>query len=456
MNLTLLLTAATLVAVAALSILFSRRPAWGLGLFVASLPFERIGSYSLNPATGYPLLHAAQIVGAGLIGGYGLRFLGGRERLKIPRSFWFLAAFFASAVVSAVLARVQEVWQILVWLAFISTLFLVIAQWASRANVRVIRKTMVIAVLVVSIFGLYQLAGDLAGLPTSVTGLRPVYTKSVLGFTRIQSTALEPLYFANYLFLPLFMLLALGSEVGFDGKVEVTALILAFLNFILTLSRGGYVSGAVGLVLLLVLTRQRMLPWLRTHSRAAAATIVTAIVILLVTTTVAIKIAKPGQFSVATALKNFLGTHAFETGSFTARLHDEKLALQIWEKHPVFGVGIGGFGSAYYGCHIGKCVYRPNNQALEVLAEGGVVGFLVFHAFLLALLVYGWQALKKTTGQQRAMIAGLMAAVVAMVVQSQTFSGFLCCLTYTWGTLGLLAGLSSDTGTHKTAKGGRT
>lgn len=442
MNVTLLLTALTGFLVLALAAFFYVRPSVGLGLFIFSLPFERIGSYALNPVSGYPLLHPAQIIGAGLIGGYGLRWLAGKEKLSVPKSFWFLLAFLASAVVSAIMAQVQEVWSILVWLGFIATLFFVVANIINTTPTKLIRKAMVIVALVISIFGIYQLVGDLAGLPTSATGLRVRYTKEVLGFTRVQTTALEPLYYANYLFLPMFLLLALQMETGFDSKLEVVTLVLVFINFVITLSRGAYVSGIVGLLLLIILSRNRLKTWIKKTALPIAAILIASAAIVLTATTISINIAKPGQFSASQALRSFLSTKVFQTGSFTERARDQKLALKIWHEHPIFGVGIGGFGSAYYGCHVGKCVYRPNNQALEVLAEGGVVGFTAFHLFLVMLLYYGWRALKQTTGERRAMIAGLMAAEVAMVVQSQTFSGFLCCLTYTWGTLALLAGLS--------------
>jgi O-antigen ligase len=437
-----ILTGLTLLTIVALAGLFYRRPAWGLGLFIFSLPFERIGSYPLNPATGYPLLHAAQVIGAGLIGGWLLGLVLKRRRPSFPKSFWFLLAFLASAVISALLVNVEQVWQILVWLIFIVTLFLAVADTTAAVPVKTIRKSLVITALLVGVFGLYQLVGDLAGLSTAATGLRDRYTKEALGFTRIQSTALEPLYYANYLFLPLLVLLALGVETGLAGPLEITTFVVVFLNFVLTLSRGGYVSGGAGLLLLIILSRHRFGHWLKHNSKAAVVILLSSALLVMATVTISVKIAKPGQFSATTALRNFLGAHAFETGSFTERVRDQRLAITIFKSHPVFGVGIGGFGSAYYDCKIGKCVYRPNNQALEVLAEGGIIGFTAFHLFLLAVLYYGWRALSWAKSEQRALIIGLMAAIVAMVAQSQTFSGFLCCLTHTWATLGILAGLS--------------
>lgn len=452
MSVTLMLTALTLTISGLLAILFYLRPTWGLATLIFSLPFERIGAYPLNSATGYPLLHPAQIVGAGLIGGFALRLITNKARLKMPKSFWFLLAFLVSALISALMVKVQEVWQIYVWLLFISALFVTIANLAANVDRRVIRRALVITALVVSIFGIYQLIGDLAGLSTTATGIRAQYTKEVLGFTRVQGPALEPLYYANYLFLPLFVLFALQIETGFKNKLEAITAILVFINFVLTLSRGAYASGVVGLAVLAILMRKRFFGWIKAKGLMIVGLVLTAVLIVLAATTISVKIAKPGQFTAVGALTNFVSTKVFKTGSYTERFRDQKLAISIYKTHPVFGVGIGGFGSAYYGCHVGNCVYRPNNQALEVLAEGGAVGFAAFYAFLVALLYYGYRTFRRTKGEHQAMLAGLIAAVVAMLVQSQTFSGFLCCLTYTWGTLALLAGLS-NTATAKTVKG---
>ncbi len=451
---TLTITAATLLLVLALTGLGWRWPLTGLGLFIFSLPFERIGAYPLNAATGYPLLHPAQITGAALIGALALRWLAGRVRLRPIKALPWLLVFLATSLASALLVHVQEVWEIWIWLIFITALFYTVAQFATRQNLAWIRRWLAISTIVVSLFGLYQFLGDLFGLPYGATGIRDRYSKVVLGFPRLQSTALEPLYFANFLFLPLFVFLALLIKKRGGDRLSQMALATASVAFILTFSRGAYVSGVVGVAVLgLALGGREVWAWLKANYKLVAIGLGVLVVGSGLLLSFSVARTKAGQNGLVT-IENFFGINVLKTGSFTERLSDEKLAIKIFKEHPVFGVGIGGFGSAYYGCHIGKCVYRPNNQALEVLAEGGVVGFTVFYGFLAALVVYGWLALKRTSGDQRTVIAGLLAAVVAMVVQAQTFSGFLCCLTYTWGTLALLAGLSND-GVHKTAKGGR-
>lgn len=439
------LTFATFLLVLGLLWLFLKRPLVGLGLFIFVLPFERIGAYPLNPTTGYPLLHPAQIVGAALIGAFALRWAGSKERLRRIPSLPWLLVFLGTSLLSAILVRVQEVWEIWIWLIFITSLFFIVAQLANRRNLDRVKKALAISTITVAVFGIYQFVGDLLGLPYAATGIRGRYSKAILGFPRLQSTALEPLYFANFLFLPLFVFLALLIKKRGGDRLSQWALATALIAFVLTFSRGAYASGLAGLVVLgLALGGHEVWGWVKGNYKLIAVGLAALVIGGGLVISFSVARTRNGQSGLVT-IENFFGINVLKTGSFTERQRDQKLALDIFKKHPVFGVGIGGFGAAYYGCHVGKCVYRPNNQALEVLAEGGLVGFTIFYGFLIALVVYGWRALKHTTGEQRAIIAGLLAAVVAMVVQAETFSGFLCCLTYTWGTLAILAGLSSDT-----------
>jgi len=65
---------------------------------------------------------------------------------------------------------------------------------------------LVISTLLSVLFGFYQFVGDYFGWST---GLRSAYVKEILGFPRIQSTLLEPLYFGNFLLTSLPILIAL-------------------------------------------------------------------------------------------------------------------------------------------------------------------------------------------------------------------------------------------------------
>ena len=78
------------------------------------------------------------------------------------------------------------------------------------------------------------------------------------------------------------------------------------------------------------------------------------------------------------------------------RLFALKLALRVWGDHPVVGTGFGTFGSSasltwvpdiYYDYNMLAGFYADNQFAC-VLVETGVVGFVLFLAFLLCTLWY--------------------------------------------------------------------
>ncbi|HSX45841.1 MAG TPA: O-antigen ligase family protein, partial [Candidatus Saccharimonadia bacterium] len=263
------------------------------------------------------------------------------------------------------------------------------------------------------------------------------------GFPRLQSTALEPLYFANYLMVPLLIGLALQISGLMKKRWELIVLGVIGLAFLLTQSRGGYYSLLAGMIFLAWLLWGKLKVWLASYYKQLLLAVIGLLVISLATVAASSLKTNHNLTSAPHYLIQLFSTKLTETGSFTERVRDQELAFSIFKKHPLLGVGIGGFGSSVYGCTVGKCVYRPNNQALEVLAEGGIVGFLAFHAFLLSILYYGYRVVRRNKGLQMALAAGLTAAIVAMVIQSQSFSGFLCCLTHPWADLAILAGIGS-------------
>ena len=84
------------------------------------------------------------------------------------------------------------------------------------------------------------------------------------------------------------------------------------------------------------------------------------------------------------------------TADNNGRLFALKLALRVWGDHPVVGTGFGTFGSSasltwvpdiYYDYNMLAGFYADNQFAC-VLVETGVVGFVLFLAFLLCTLWY--------------------------------------------------------------------
>ncbi len=67
-----------------------------------------------------------------------------------------------------------------------------------------------------------------------------------------------------------------------------------------------------------------------------------------------------------------------------ARLSAYKISLERFEKHPVIGLGFGGFRS-YYNGDFSLWIKYPHNLFLEVLVETGLIGFTLF-LFLLFIM----------------------------------------------------------------------
>lgn len=114
-----------------------------------------------------------------------------------------------------------------------------------------------------------------------------------------------------------------------------------------------------------------------------------------------------------------------------------ELRLQVWDstlemikERPLLGYGIGMFPS-YYPEHRRVTekdgVYSAHNDPLQFWMELGVLGPLLFYAFVFACAVRTFRALKNLPqgSNDRIVIAGIFSALVAMVVHSHvTFNHY--------------------------------
>ena len=171
---------------------------------VFSLPFERIPS--LNFGVNLRISQILTILSLIFIIILVLKKDAQILRFKIQKSFIWLILFYFFSVPSILF--VQDFGRfvttsVATFLAFF-TCFVVahftVSIWQSL-------RYLLVSMTISGIFGVFQFFGDFLDFPTTVTGLRPQYTKAVFGYPRIQATAIEPLYFAGMLFLPLFFVI---------------------------------------------------------------------------------------------------------------------------------------------------------------------------------------------------------------------------------------------------------
>lgn len=412
------------------------RPWAGLLLLTFFIPFERIGSIDIAGATVRPSQVTALLTLFALV----LLVLSQR-RFTIPRlpHLWPLAVFVVVSMVGLFHApNVERSILVLLFTVFtfcISLLTPLLVR--DRQQLTTLARWMFASMAVVTLFGLYQFVGDLVGLPPELTGLRELYTKDVLGFPRVQSTALEPLYFANYLLVPLSLLLSLflSKERVLPQWQVIGLFAVGVVNVVLTVARGGYIAFAASVLVLLAAYyfSVKLLTW-RNFLWASSAVALAAVVFFQV-------------MNVQTVSENFFGhvSNLFGGASYNERVEMYEIARSAWMTHPWVGIGPGSFGpyASWHPYVVPEHGWRiVNNEYLELLAEQGIIGAAMIVLVFLIVIVRSTKALLHTQDAMvRAIHLGVLAGFVGILVQYNTFS--ILYIVHIWFTIGLLIALQN-------------
>jgi O-antigen ligase len=178
----------------------------------------------------------------------------------------------------------------------------------------------------------------------------------------------DPNHLGIMLVLPILILapLYLRLERGHRLRTPL-AVLLAFLLVaeLATLSRSGALGLAVGALVLLLPYRHLL------FSRAAV------LPLTLVAIPVAYEVYRRRHFF-DVVIKSRLQTGGRST---TAHFGVYDFVPQVLHQHPLFGLGFNNF-SVYYEFVTGKTNWGPHSYYVALLVEGGVVGTLLFAAFL--------------------------------------------------------------------------
>jgi len=413
-----------------------RAPWKGVIIIAFVLPFERFGSLEVS---GFTIRASQVILGVTLLvtiayalaGKIRFRFRG----VHIPLALFFIGALLAFPHALNPFRAATTI----AFMAFTATLaFLLPTLLVDKKKIERVIQSLLVGAIVTSAFGLFQFAGDLAGLPQSITGLRDLYSKDVFGFPRIQSTALEPLYFANYLLLPIAIsIVSLIRRQRTLVPYAVVLLPLALPVFVLTLSRAAYIAMAfLVLIMAIALFRRVIRP----------SYVVLGIVLIVLTIFVVMyALSLTGDQTVSIEAFTRQATDLFGGASFADPASTVSQATELIKLNPM-GVGPGNFGPAV--------AIHPrveptggwlivNNIYFEVLAEEGILGLLGF----LALCVYVVFASLRTYWQEKdALLQSLLLAVgaafVAILAQYMTFS--ILYIVHIWFCIGLALTLSKS------------
>lgn len=116
-----------------------------------------------------------------------------------------------------------------------------------------------------------------------------------------------------------------------------------------------------------------------------------------------------------------MGTMSVENNINAHRVDIWSSTLDIIKDHPVLGTGIGTF-FLYYPEYRRATeidgVFMAHNDPLQFWAELGILGPLLFYAFVIAAAIRTFKSLKTAQGHDRLIIVALFCALAAMVAHS--------------------------------------
>jgi len=408
--------------------LVSKNYEWGLLLMVFFLPFQRLLTLEV---AGYTLQIAQVMVIITFI--VWLLNLLEKEELKlvktplnVPLLVFLLVNLFS--IWNAI--NVTRAIAIFMWVTFsVMVCFLLVNTVRDEERLRKIIKVLIISGVLTSLFGIYQFIGSYLGLPTF---LRDVYGPTGWYLTRIHSTALEPLHFASYLLvvIPVTAALYQSRSAIFNRSLLFFGLVVMSVAMLMTIARGGYVGLVLAVFVIFLLSKGSV------QASGGGKKIFVALLYGAVILAIVVTLLAPGMLR-----ETILGGAAVRAGSSFARMLLVKDALMMFERHPLFGVGVGNFGPYYNKIYnipsTAVADFRTvNNVPMEILTETGIFGLLALAWVLLRYVRSMWDAIKKTQDPFiYALLVGFMASFFGLAFQYLTYSPFYA--IWTWFMLGM-------------------
>lgn len=439
-----MITSLVVLFVILLTALFIWRINYGLWLVIFLLPFEKLGTFALNAASGYPIVRPVQVAAASLIFAYVICVILKRiDPPRLNRPLKFLIAFVIWALVPVILVNYLPLWREYLILVFVSAVTFVFAQLTNTRTLKSMMIAGVASLAVVISIGFTQLVADQLGTINTINTLSPIYSKSVLGFTRIHSSLAEPLFLANFLLTPLLITSALLLGGLFRTKTAYLVFLTTILCFVLTVSRGGFLALTVGLSCVLI--------WIIHANLSKLSSIANNIIKILSVGALAVIIAVlvlSVQGNVARSIFDFVNPGnkmLVKSGSYEERKSALETAVSVIKEKPLTGYGVGGYSFRLHNYPAQRSAgdrVSINNQYVELVAEVGFIGLIIFAGLAISSIYQAHNLImERGDKESRLMTTGLVSGLIALLIQYLSFSGLY--ITYFWVILGMTIGVSS-------------
>lgn len=321
---------------------------------------------------------------------------------------------------------------------------------AENAQLReTVKKTIYVLTAVIVGFGLFQFFLDVLGLSTTITDLRGCCTSNATYiFPRVHSVAQEPLYFANFLLIPLWLLTfdflsksSARKNVYLRWLFIVTATI-----FIVTIARSAFFGLLLSSIVFLCFA-QKPLKKLRSFflyiSKLWGAALLGALLLVMLSGAASLVIKKTpinGADAGIQGSVELFSSHAIDVTDDSAqtRYGSWPQAFKYFVEEPVNGFGANNsrlkLNNGQYKNGVSPDELQPfNNDVLGVLVDFGLLGILAF----LPLIYYIFMALRKSVQTHwKNLATPWVLILLAFLVQSNFFH--LILLTRTWFVIAMV------------------
>jgi hypothetical protein len=308
-------------------------------------------------------------------------------------------------------------------------------------------KCVMITGTLIGVYGIVQWIGNLHGydikLPIErlniysqdmLSGMRPwhVYIGKRL-VPRIRAAFPDPNIFGGYMlsFLPIIISLLLFR---IANRMKVTFYVFAGIVGIIAVlgavSRTALGGGAIGLLIVLYYWRRKLLT---RH--------VIVIVLMIAIALPLLRVILPGRAGSIMDLSLYTGrigqTFRHDDGSTAIHMKLASDAINLWEEHPLLGVGIGNFGA--YSDSGGKVNGSSHSAFMSILAETGVLGGaanIIMVTVLIFLLIRNTRHIEKYS-YWFALNVGLLGSFVATTSANITYIFYN--EAFVWFLIGFIA-----------------
>jgi len=227
-------------------------------------------------------------------------------------------------------------------------------------------------------------------------------------------------HFAGYMemLIPIPLALALSRAVRLEARlIYAFAAAVTGIAQLASLSRGGLVSLAFGLLFLAIMSAR--LKCDETHSGKRSSFILQPA--LLIVVLAAVIVAGVVWVGADLDIMRRVANDPLTTGAMMDRQAVWADTLKMFSAHPILGVGLGAFETVYpiYGRGNGTFVIQfAHNDYLQVLADGGIVGAALALWFIIAVFRDFAHGMKSRDPFLSALALGGGAGIVAILVHS--------------------------------------